>query len=38
MNRPRILVFAPHANPEGVTDALIGYSQAKLLRASMTLT
>jgi glycosyltransferase involved in cell wall biosynthesis len=31
MNRLRILVFAPDANPEGVTGALIGYSQAQAL-------
>jgi glycosyltransferase involved in cell wall biosynthesis len=31
MKRLRILVFAPDANPEGVTGALIGYSQAQAL-------
>lgn len=31
MNRLRILMFAPEANPEGVTGALIGYSQAQAL-------
>jgi glycosyltransferase involved in cell wall biosynthesis len=31
MKRLRILVFAPDANPEGVTGALIGYAQAQAL-------
>lgn len=31
MNRLRILLFAPDSNPEGVTGALIGYSQAQAL-------
>jgi glycosyltransferase involved in cell wall biosynthesis len=31
MKRLRILVFAPDANPEGITGALIGYSQAQAL-------
>jgi glycosyltransferase involved in cell wall biosynthesis len=31
MDRLRILLFAPDANPEGVTGALIGYSQAQAL-------
>jgi glycosyltransferase involved in cell wall biosynthesis len=31
MKRLRILVFAPDANPEGVTGALIGYSQVQAL-------
>ena len=31
MNRLRILVLAPDANPEGITGALIGYSQAQAL-------
>lgn len=31
MKRLRILVVAPDANPEGVTGALIGYSQAQAL-------
>ena len=31
MSRLRILMFAPDANPEGVTGALIGYSQAQAL-------
>jgi glycosyltransferase involved in cell wall biosynthesis len=31
MNRLRILVFAPDANPDGITGALIGYSQAQAL-------
>jgi glycosyltransferase involved in cell wall biosynthesis len=31
MNRLRVLAFAPDANPEGVTGALIGYSQAQAL-------
>ena len=31
MNRLRILVFAPGANPESVCGALIGYSQAQAL-------
>src|SRR2546423_5713875 len=31
MNRLRILVFAPDANPGGITGALIGYSQAQAL-------
>jgi glycosyltransferase involved in cell wall biosynthesis len=31
MSRLRILVFAPDANPEGITGALIGYSQAQAL-------
>jgi len=31
MKRLRILVFAPDANPGGITGALIGYSQAQAL-------
>src|SRR5271154_2444102 len=31
MKRLRILVFAPDANPDGITGALIGYSQAQAL-------
>lgn len=31
MKRLRVLVLAPDANPEGVTGALIGYSQAQAL-------
>lgn len=31
MSRLRILVYAPDANPKGVTGALIGYSQAQAL-------
>jgi glycosyltransferase involved in cell wall biosynthesis len=31
MSRLRILLYAPDANPEGVTGALIGYSQAQAL-------
>ena len=31
MSRLRILMFAPDSNPEGVTGALIGYSQAQAL-------
>lgn len=31
MKRLRILMFAPDANPEGITGALIGYSQAQAL-------
>lgn len=31
MSRLRILLVAPEANPEGVTGALIGYSQAQAL-------
>jgi glycosyltransferase involved in cell wall biosynthesis len=31
MSRLRILVLAPDANPEGITGALIGYSQAQAL-------
>ena len=31
MNRLCILVFAPDAIPEGITGALIGYSQAQAL-------
>lgn len=31
MGRLRILMYAPDANPEGVTGALIGYSQAQAL-------
>lgn len=31
MKRLRVLLFAPDSNPEGVTGALIGYSQAQAL-------
>src|SRR5882762_10069469 len=31
MNRLRILILAPDANPKGITGALIGYSQAQAL-------
>jgi glycosyltransferase involved in cell wall biosynthesis len=31
MSRLRVLVFAPDSNPDGVTGALIGYSQAQAL-------